>query len=103
MGSMDCLTTVIGSLYYCTRELNPLLSGLVSSNIWGFIFVKLSVTVFVALMFILAQKTLTKSPNKNSEFFKIALWALRVAYFSIILFFVVSVANNLWVLFNIIK
>ena len=56
MGSMDCLTTVIGSLYYCTSELNPLLSGLVSSNIWGFIFVKLSVTVFVALMFILAQK-----------------------------------------------
>jgi len=103
MGAMDCLTTVIGTMYYCTQELNPLLSGLVNSNIPAFVFIKLTITVSVALIFILAQKTLMKSSNKSSSPFKIALWTLRIAYFSIILFFAVSVANNLLVLFNIIR
>ena len=102
MGSMDCLTTVIGTLYYGTRELNPILAGLVSSNLPAFVIVKLTVTVSVGLIFILAQKTLMKSPNKNSASFKIALQILRIAYFSIILFLAIVVANNLLVLFNIL-
>ena len=73
MGSMDCLTTVIGTLYYGTRELNPVLAGLVNSNISAFVVLKLTVTVAVGLIFILAQKTLMKSPDKNSASFKIAL------------------------------
>ena len=102
MGSMDCLTTVIGTLYYGTRELNPILAGLVSSNLPAFVIVKLTVTVSVGLIFILAQKTLMKSPDKNSASFKIALQILRIAYFSIILFLAIVVANNLLVLFNIL-
>ena len=103
MGTMDCLTTVIGTLYYCTQELNPLLSGLVNSNIPAFITIKISVTVSVGLLFILAQKLLMKSPNKNSESFKIAGWVLRISYFGIVIFFTLSVANNLLVLFNIVR
>jgi membrane protein DedA with SNARE-associated domain len=103
MGTMDCLTTVIGTLYYGTRELNPVLAGLVSSNLPGFVLVKLTVTVAVGVIFILAQKTLMKSPNKTLTSFKIAFQALRIAYFSIILFLAIVVANNLLVLFNIVK
>ena len=102
MGSMDCLTTVIGTLYYGTRELNPVLAGLVSSNLPAFVILKLAVTVAVGLIFILAQKTLMKFPNKNSASFKIALQTLKIGYFSIVLFLVIVVTNNLLVLFNII-
>ena len=102
MGSMDCLTTVIGSLYFGTRELNPVLAGLVNSNIQAFVILKLTATVAVGLIFILAQKTLMRSSDKNSASFKIALRTLRIAYFSIILFFAIVVTNNLLVLFNIL-
>jgi membrane protein DedA with SNARE-associated domain len=100
MGSMDCLTTVIGSLYYGTRELNPVLAGLVSSNLPAFVTVKLTASVAVGLIFILAQKTLMRTPDKNSASFKIALQILRIAYFSIILFLAIVVTNNLLVLIN---
>ena len=100
MGSMDCLTTVIGSLYYGTRELNPVLAGLVSSNLPAFVTVKLTATVAVGLIFILAQKTLMRTPNKNSASFKMAFQILRIAYFSIILFLAIVVTNNLLVLIN---
>jgi membrane protein DedA with SNARE-associated domain len=102
MGSMDCLTTVIGTLYYGTRELNPILAGLVNSNLQAFVILKLTATVAVGLIFILAQKTLMRSSDKNSASFKIALRTLRIAYFSIILFFAIVVTNNLLVLFNIL-
>ncbi|MGD0995100.1 MAG: DUF5658 family protein [Candidatus Bathyarchaeia archaeon] len=100
MGSVDCLTTVIGSLYYGTRELNPVLAGLVNSNLPAFVIVKLTVTVSVGLIFILAQKTLMRSPDKNSASFKIALQILRITYFSTLLFLAIVVTNNLLVLFN---
>ena len=102
MGTMDCLTTVIGSLYFDTRELNPVLAGLVSSNISAFVALKLTVTISVGLIFILAQKTLMKTPNKNSESFKTVLRILRVAYLGIVLFLAIVVANNLLVLFNVL-
>ncbi len=103
MGSMDCLTTVIGTLYYGTRELNPVLAGLVSSNLPAFVILKLSVTVAVGLLFIFAQKILMQSPNKNSCSFKIAFQILKIAYFGIIIFLSVVVTNNLLVLFNIVR
>ena len=102
MGSMDCLTTVIGSLYFGTRELNPVLAGLVNSSIPAFVALKLTVTISVGLIFILAQKILMKSPDKNSPSFKITLRILKVAYFSIMLFLAIVVANNLLVLFNVL-
>ncbi len=99
---MDCLTTVIGTLYYGTRELNPVLAGLVSSNLPAFVILKLTVTVSVGLIFILAQKTLMKSPNKNSCSFKIALQMTENRLFQHNIFLAIVVANNLLVLFNIV-
>jgi len=100
LGSMDCLTTVIGTLYFGTVELNPLIPGLVNTNLAAF--VKLTVTFSVGLIFIFAEKTLSKSANKDSRSFKIAHKLLRIAYFGIVLFLAIVVANNILVLFKIV-
>ncbi len=86
LGSLDCLTTVIGTLYFGTRELNPLIAGLVYSDIPAFVALKLSITIGVGLIFILAQKTLMQTKDKDNRSFKIAFRMLRIAYFGIAIF-----------------
>ena len=58
---MDCLTTVVGAMFFGAREANPVLAGLVSSKLSGFVVVKFAVTVTVSLILILAQKTLMRT------------------------------------------
>lgn len=57
MGSMDCLTTVIGTVYFGTQELNPIVASLVNTNLTAFVFVKLTITLIVGLVFIWAEKS----------------------------------------------
>jgi hypothetical protein len=98
MGSMDCLTTVVGTLYFGTQELNPLISELVSTNIAGFVVLKLAVTVSVGIIFVLAERTLLRSVDKDDRSFKVAHKTLRFAYIGIILFLSFVVLNNIIVL-----
>jgi hypothetical protein len=98
MGSMDCLTTVIGTLYFGTMELNPLIANLVNTNLPAFVFLKLSVTVSVGVVFVLAEKTLMGSGDRYSQSFRVAYNALRFAYVGIVVFLVIVVLNNILVL-----
>ena len=50
MGSIDCLTTVIGVLYHGATELNPFMTGIVNSNIGDFLVVKIAATVFTEII-----------------------------------------------------
>lgn len=100
MGSLDCITTVIGIMYYGAVELNPLLSGVVSTNITAFIILKLTTTVFVCLIFVQAEKILMKTTNQASRAFTWTKRLLKVATAGVILFLCVVVANNLIVLVN---
>ncbi len=100
MGSMDCLTTVVGTLFFGTRELNPLIAGLVNSNLSAFVAVKLAVTVFVALIFVFAEKTLLAGDDKNNQSFKIAHDTLKACYVCIVVFLVFVVVNNIVVIIN---
>ncbi len=100
LGSMDCLTTVIGTLYFGTRELNPLIAWLISSNLPAFVVVKLIVTVYAGLIFVLAEKILLGNANKGNLSFKIVHNTLRVSYVSIVLFLVIVVVNNIIVIIN---
>ncbi len=84
------------------RELNPVLAGIVSSNLSVFVILKLAVTVSVGLIFVLAQKTLMRTSDHKSKQFKIALKTLKIAYFTIVLFLAVVVANNILVLLHVI-
>lgn len=98
MGSMDCLTTVVGTLYFGTLELNPIIASLVQTNLPAFVFVKLAVTVSVGVIFVLAEKTLLSSGNRYSKSFRMAYNTLRVACAGIIIFLAIVVINNVWVL-----
>ena len=69
-GTMDCLTTVVGTFFFGARELNPLIAGLVNSNLLAFVVVKLMVTVYVGVIFVLAEKILLGSANKVNRLFK---------------------------------
>ena len=41
MGTIDCVTTVIGVLYSGAKELNPFMAGIVNSNVGVFLAVKM--------------------------------------------------------------
>ncbi|MGD0645708.1 MAG: DUF5658 family protein [Candidatus Bathyarchaeia archaeon] len=98
MGSIDCLTTVIGVLYSGAAELNPFMAGIVSTNIGVFLLMKIAATILIAFTYILANRTLMKTQNKTSRSFKYSYKLLKVAYSGIIVFLVIVVANNLLIL-----
>lgn len=98
MGSMDCITTVIGILYFGAVELNPLIAGVVSTNLPAFVILKLTTTIFVCLIFVQAEKILMKTQNKTTKAFAWTHRLLKVVYAGVIVFLVVVVVNNAVVL-----
>ena len=100
MGSMDCLTTVIGTLYFGTQELNPLIAELVYTNLPAFVVIKLAVTVAVGVIFVIAEKTLMKHPSKDDRSFRIARNTLKATYIGLSVFLVAVVTNNVLVLLS---
>ncbi len=98
MGSMDCLTTVIGILYFGGIELNPFLSGIVHANLPAFVVIKLTTTAFVCLIFIQAEKILKQTPNKSTKSFNRTQKLLRISSAGVIIFLVIVVTNNILVL-----
>lgn len=100
MGSMDCLTTVVGTVYFGTQELNPFIAALLNLNLPVFIAVKLAVTGCVGLVFVLAEKTLLGTENTNNRSFKIAQNTLLGSYIGVVLFLAIVVINNVLVIIN---
>jgi membrane protein DedA with SNARE-associated domain len=100
MGSLDCLTTVIGTVYFGTQELNPIIAGLVNTNLPAFVAVKLAVTISVGVVFVLAEKALLSNSNVHDKSFKAAYVTLRVAYIGVVLFLLLVVINNIMVLLS---
>ena len=98
LGSIDCVTTVIGILYFGAAELNPFLTGIVNASIWAFLAVKVSATLFIGYTFIAAKRMLGKTPNKQTKSFKFSNRLLTVAYGGLMVFLFVVVANNLIIL-----
>ena len=98
MGSIDCLTTVIGVFYSGDRELNPLMAGIVSSGIDSFLVVKIGATIFIALTYIFARQVLMRMPDKNGKAFHYCFRFLTVAYAAVICYLFLAIANNLLVL-----
>jgi hypothetical protein len=98
MGSIDCLTTVIGILYSGASEVNPLMAGIVNTNIGAFLVVKLAATMFIASSYILANKILNKTQNKTSKSYKYSRKLLRVGYVGTVVFLFIVVTNNLLII-----
>ena len=95
LGSIDCLTTVMGVLYYGAVELNPFLTGIVHTSIPAFLALKLSATAFIGFTCFLAKKILNKTSDRTSKSYKYSNWLMKAAYTGLIVFLVVVVINNL--------
>ncbi len=102
MGSFDCLTTAIGILYFGAVELNPFLTGIVSTNLPAFIILKITATICISLAFIHAEKTLMRDTYKTSKSFNFTYKLLKTATAGTIIFLTIVVANNVLVLMGII-
>mgnify|MGYP001455769800 FL=1 len=98
MGSIDCLTTVIGVLYFGAAELNPLMAGIVSTNIVAFLAVKISATFLIGCTYILSKRSLNRTLNKESKSFKYSNKLIKVAYTGLMVFLFIVIVNNLTIL-----
>jgi len=102
MGSMDLLTTLVGTAYFGAVECNPVLTGLVSTNLAAFTALKLASIVFVGLTFYQAGSMLTKTSNKTTKAYILTRHMFRAAYFGVTAFMLAVLANNFLVLIGII-
>jgi hypothetical protein len=95
MGSMDWLTTIIGIVYFGAVEGNPFLAEIARTSLPAFTAIKLSTTIIVGLLFYKAEKTLLRTPDKNSRSFRCTRIILRGAYIAATVFLLIAVLNNL--------
>lgn len=98
LGSIDCLTTVIGVLYFGAAELNPFLTGIISASIWAFLALKVSATFFIGFTFIMAHRMLNKTPDKTTKSYRYSSKIMKAACAGLMVFLIVVVANNLIIL-----
>ena len=98
MGCIDCLTTVIGIMFFGAYELNPLMTAVVNTSIVAFLVLKISATFLIGFTYILAKRTLNKAVNKESRSFKFSSKLMKGAYAGIMVFLIVVVINNLTIL-----
>ena len=98
VGTLDCVTTVTGILFFGAVECNPFLAGVVSTNLPAFMILKMVTTVFVGIIFFQANKILLQTSDKTSKAFKWTSYTLKAAYVGIVAFLAIVVCNNLIVL-----
>ena len=98
MGAMDCLTTVVGVIYFGAVELNPILSGVVQSSIVAFMVLKLTATLCIAGTYILSKKMLNKTTDKTTNSFRLSNIFVKSSYAGLVVFLLMVVANNLVVM-----
>jgi hypothetical protein len=98
LGSIDCITTMIGVLYFGASELNPFMIGIINSNIFVFLVLKISATFFIGFTYLLAKKTLNESMDKNTKTFKYSSKLMKGAYAGLMIFLIITVINNIAIL-----
>ncbi len=98
LGSIDCVTTIIGVMYFGASELNPFMTGIVNSSISVFLMLKISATFLIGFTYLLAKKTLNESMDKGSKTFKYSSKLMKVTYAGLMVFLLITIINNLVVL-----
>jgi hypothetical protein len=98
LGSIDCITTVVGVIYFGASEINPFMTSIVSSSIAGFLVLKISATFLIGFTYVYAKRTLNKTMDKSTKAFNVSCKVMKGAYAGIMIFFMVTVINNLMVL-----
>ena len=98
LGSIDCITTVVGVMYFGASELNPFMTGIVNSSMAGFLILKISATFLIGFTYIYAKRILNKAMDKSTKGFKVSCKVMKGAYAGIMIFLIITVINNLVVL-----
>ena len=100
-GSMDCLTTVIGIVFFGAVECNPFLSNLASISLAALVAVKLVTTIFVGVLFHKADKALVQNGDKSHKNYKFIRYALKGSYITATIILFAAVVNNIIVVARI--
>jgi hypothetical protein len=98
LGFTDCITTVIGVIYFGAAELNPFLTAIIGTSIWAFLALKISATLFIGFTYVEAKSMLSKVINKETKSFKFSRQFLKIAYACLVMFLIVVVVNNFFIL-----
>ncbi len=98
LGSIDCVTTVIGVTYFGAAELNPFLTGLVSTNIVAFLALKISASFLIGFTYILAKRILNKAMDKTTKAFKYSSSLIKGTYAGLTILLTITIINNLVIL-----
>ncbi len=98
LGCIDCLTTVIGVLYFGAAELNPFLAGIVSNSVVAFLALKLLATFFIGSTYVMAKRMLSKTENKDATSYGFSSKLLKGAFAGLTVFLALIVTNNVLVL-----
>ena len=96
MGSLDCLTTIIGIVGFGAVEGNPVLGGLARSNLAVFTAIRLGSAFLVGLLFYLAEKSLNHVGTPDSRDVKLVRIIVNAAYAVSVGFLAFVVLNNVW-------
>jgi hypothetical protein len=97
MGSLDCITTVIGIAYFGAVEANPVMAGLTTSSLPIFTMLKIASTIIIGTLFFEAEKCLVSIKDKQGKSYKLTQISLRIANVGAIAFLLAVVINNLFV------
>ena len=97
LGAIDCITTVLGTVYYGAKEMNPFMAGIVS-NLGEFVFIKIFATIFVASTYLISRHILLRMPKDAGKSSARSLKLLQVVYFGLVAFLAIVVINNLIIL-----
>lgn len=97
LGSLDCLTTIIGITFAGAKEMNPFMVGIANSNIGAFLAIKIAATFVVAFSYIVARQVLSTA-DKKTKIFQYSSKLLKIVYAGLLVFLVIVVVNNLLVL-----
>jgi hypothetical protein len=100
LGTLDCVTTVIGILYFGAVEQNPFMANVASASLGAFTLVKMATTLVIGAIFYQTDKILLRTTDQNSRMFVWARRFLKVSWIGVLVFLAVVVSNNLLVLMN---
>jgi hypothetical protein len=98
MGTMDCISTVIGVMFFGATETNPVLAGVVNSNIAVFAVLKLTATFCIAGTYILSKNMLDRTVDRTTRNFRYGNTFVKATYAGLVLFLIAVVVNNFIIL-----
>jgi hypothetical protein len=98
LGSVDCLTTVVGVLCSRAVELNPIMASIIGVNMMAFLALKISATFFTGFTYVLAKRTLNKTVDKSTKAFRYSRRLIKGVYAGLMVFLIATVINNLTML-----